>query len=221
MSSRLRRRSTRTFDGRRRCLRHSAKVRNPVCLCADIFLHLGLAAVPYDESSVTTVGGAIFTGADIRLDTDYTLAAELGYFFTPNFAIALSGGYPPTKTAWGAGTTAPLGGLGKVTGGIMELNGQYHFAQFGAFQPYVEAGPAYLHVFDTQDGSLTSFRVNDAFGFNFQLGADWMISRNIGLYVDIKKVFMSTIATGYNRSLVHTDIRLDPTIISTGLTLRY
>ena len=55
----------------------------PFAYAQTYFLHLGLAAVPYDESSVTTVGGAIFTGADIRLDTDYTLAAELGYSSPP------------------------------------------------------------------------------------------------------------------------------------------
>ena len=206
------------------CLAADSRPRaeTPFAYAPTYFLHLGASAVPYDESSVTTLGGAPFAGADIRLDTDYTLAVELGYFFTPNFAVALSGGYPPTKTAWGAGTAAGLGALGKVTGGIMELNGQYHITDFGAFQPYVGAGPAYLHVFGTKDGSLTSFAVNDAVGFNFQIGADWMMNDKLGLFVDLKKVFLATTATGFSGpTAVNTSIHLDPTVISAGLTLHY
>jgi ribosomal protein L24 len=114
-----------------------------------------------------------------------------------------------------------------VTGGIIELNAQYHFTDFGAFQPYVGGGPAYFHVFDTEDGSLSQFSVKDAFGFNVQIGADWMLSKNLGLFVDIKKVFLSTTSTGTHDFgggtilPVNTDVRLDPTIISVGLTLRY
>ena len=145
-----------------------------------LFLHLGFAAVPYDESSVITVGGAVFPGGDIGLDPNYTLAAELGFFLTPNFAIAISGGYPPTETARAAGTLAAFGDLGTVTGGITEVNLQYHVKEFGAFQPYVGAGPAYFSVLGTDDRALSGFHIYNAFGFDFQIGADWMVTTTSG-----------------------------------------
>ena len=186
------------------------------------FLHLGLAAVPYDESSVITVGGAVSPGGDIGLDPNYTLAAELGFFLTPNFAIAIAGGYPPTETARAAGTLASFGDLGTVTGGITEVNLQYHVREFGAFQPYIGAGPAYFSVFGTTDRALSSFDVHNAFGFNFQIGADWMITNNIGLFFDVKKVLLTTTATGWlGPTPVVSNVKLDPTVISVGLTVRY
>ncbi len=187
------------------------------------FLHLGFSAIPYDENGVVSTPAGQIPGSNIRLDPSYTLNLEAGYFFTPNFALALSSGYPPTVTAWGAGSIANYAGLGKVTGGIMELNAQYHFRDFGAFQPYVGAGPAYFHVFDTKDGTLSQFSVSDAFGFNVQVGADWMMSEHFGLFADLKKVFISTTSSGFAPGPVpiNADVRLDPTIISVGMTFRY
>jgi outer membrane protein len=192
------------------------------------FAHIGYSAVPYDANGVSSTPYFAIPDANIRLDTSYTAYFDAGYYFTPNFAVALSAGYPPTVTAWGTGVFAPYA-LGKVTGGMVELNAQYHFTNFGAFQPYVGGGPVYFHVFDTKDGALAQFGVRDSWGFNVQIGADWMITKNVGVFFDVKKVFLSTTATGatYFGSPVdsilpvNTDVRLDPTIISAGLTLRY
>jgi outer membrane protein len=186
------------------------------------FLHLGGSVVPYSESATMYNNGTEIPGADINLDPSYTLAVEGGYFLTPNFAIALSGGYPPTVNALAAGSIAAYGSLGKVTGGMIEVNGQYHFTNFGDFQPYVGAGATYFHVFNTQDGVLTGFSVDDSFGFDLQVGADWMFTKNLGIFVDVKKIFISTSSTGYlGTSLTTSDVRLDPTIFSVGMTLRY
>jgi outer membrane protein len=191
------------------------------------FAHIGYSVVPYDENGASSTIYGPIAPANIKLDPSYTSYFDVGYYFTPNLAIAFSGGYPPTVTAWGTGLFAP-NALGKVTGGILELNAQYHFTNFGAFQPYVGGGPAYFHVFGTDDGSLLQFGVKDSWGFNVQIGADWMITKNVGVFFDVKKVFLSTSATGTHDFgpgpgvlTVNTDVRLDPTIISAGLTLRY
>ncbi len=189
---------------------------------APFFLHLGVSAVPYNEAATIAIDGYTVPGADVHLDPNYTLAVEAGWYLTPNFAISLSSGYPPTADAMAAGSIAAYGSLGKVTGGMIELNGQYHFTNFGGFQPYVGAGPTFFHVFDTQDGTLAAFSVKDSFGFNLQVGADWMITKNVGLFVDLKKIFISTSASGYlGTSTVTSDVRLDPMIFSVGMALRY
>ena len=186
------------------------------------FFHLGFAMVPYDVGSSTTKAGNPVPGAGLHLNTSYTLSTESGYFLTPNFAIAFSGGYPPTSTSWGAGSTAGLGALGTTTAGIVALNAQYHVTGFGAFQPYVGAGPAYLIVFKNHDRAFTHFHVDNALGFNFQIGADWMLSDRLGFFVDIKRVLLKTKSRGYlGADQVVTNVKLDPTIFSVGLSLRY
>ncbi len=186
------------------------------------FVHLGVSAAPYDEAATIVIGGATVPGADLSLNDTYSPAFEIGYYFTPNFAIALASGYPPTTTATGAGTIAGYGILGKATGGMIQLNAQYHFTNFGAFQPYVGAGPAYSLILNNQDGAMTNFKVNNAFGFGLQVGADWMVTKNVGVYLDLKKVFISTTASGYaGLAPVTSDIRLDPTAFTAGITFRY
>ena len=186
------------------------------------FGHLGFMAAPYDEKSTISVGGFTDPTADIGLAPSYTLSTEAGYFLTPNIALAISSGYPPTETAKGAGSISALGTLGKVTGGMTDFNVQYHFANFGAFQPYVGAGPTYFAVFGTQDGALTNFRVHPSWGANLQIGADWMLTKNLGLFADVKKVFISTTSTGsLGGAPVNTDVQLNPTLFSVGMTLRY
>ncbi len=186
------------------------------------FLHLGVSAAPYDEAATVTMNGASVPGADISLNDSYSVGFELGYRLTPNFAIALSSGYPPTTTATATGSIAAYGTLGKATGGLIQLNGQYHFTGFGAFQPYIGAGPAYSVVLNNEDGALTGFNVSNAFGFDLQLGADWMLTRNVGIFLDLKKVFISTTASGYASGVpVSADVRLDPTIFTAGIAFQY
>jgi outer membrane protein len=185
------------------------------------FGHLGFMVAPYDEKSTITVGGVTDPTADISLAPSYTVSTEAGYFLTPNIAFAISSGYPPTETAEGAGSISGLT-LGKVTGGMTDFNVQYHLTNFGAFQPYVGAGPTYFAVFGTQDGAITNFRVHPAWGANLQIGADWMLTKNLGLFADVKQVFLSTTSTGsLGGAPVHTDVQLNPTLFSVGLTLRY
>jgi outer membrane protein len=186
------------------------------------FAHLGFMAAPYDEKSTITVDGVTDPTADIGLAPSYTLSTEAGYFLTPNIALAISSGYPPTESAEGAGSISGLGTLGKVTGGMTDFNVQYHFTNFGAFQPYVGAGPTYFAVFDTQDGAMTDFKVRPSWGANLQIGADWMLTKNLGVFADVKKVFISTTSTGSLGGVpVNTDVQLNPTLFSVGLTLRY
>ena len=63
----------------------------------------------------------------------------IGYFVTPDVSLLALLGVPPTTTLTGQGTLSGLT-LGKVTYGPSMLTANYHFRQFGAFQPFLGAG---------------------------------------------------------------------------------
>ena len=101
--------------------------------------------VPAGALGPTSAQGAI---ANIATRPDYTLGLEAGYFVTPNWAIALSAGVPPIAhlKATGLTLTPQLGTneLGSVRYGPAALLLQYHFTNFGAFQPYLGVGAVYV-----------------------------------------------------------------------------
>ncbi len=147
---------------------------------------------------------------------------DITYFFTPNIAAELILGVTP-HTAKGAGTLRGLGNLGSVWLLPPTLTLQYHFTEFGAFKPYVGVGVNYTVFFGEKDKALGNFSVSNAFGGALQVGFDYMINRNWGWNVDVKKLFLRPEAKGIlaGASAGQGQARLDPWLISTGLTYRF
>lgn len=186
------------------------------------FLHLGPVGVFHDESADVRVGGALVAGGDVSIDDDYTLGIEVGYFFTPNFALGFTGGFPPEAVINGAGSLAGTGRIGSAIYGPAILTAQYHVTQFGAFQPYIGAGPAYLIIFDTDDGAVSNFDVDNNFGLALQAGFDVMMGDRWGVFFDVKKLFLGTEARGtIGGAPVRADVTLDPLLVHAGLSVRF
>jgi outer membrane protein len=188
-----------------------------------LYLHIGPAALAYDESATMEMPvGTPFPGAGISVKWDATIAAEIGYFVTPNFAISFTGGFPPTATVVGGGTAAALGTMGHATYGPSTLTAHYHFTQFGSVQPYVGGGLVMSYVFSEKDGAVSRLNVENSFGWAIQAGVDVMINANWGLFVDVKKAFLKTDATGFiGATPIKAEITLDPTVYHAGLTYRF
>jgi outer membrane protein len=171
-----------------------------------------------------------FSVANVVARPLYTLALETGYFVTPNVAIALSAGAPPpivTFKATGFTGTGVLGTnvLGSVRGGSIRALLQYHFTQFGAFQPYIGTGVSYFfNLGNINNGIVTQFGLDQNFAFILQAGANWMLTPNWGVFVDGKKAFFATDAQGFllNTTIpVRAHFIFDPWIASTGVTLKF
>jgi outer membrane protein len=200
------------------------------------FLHVGALGV-FKEINATSTGGGFFNYLPIAgglienvvSRPDYTLGLEAGYFITPNIAIALSAGVPPVAhlKATGLNLTPLLGTnlLGSVRYGPAMLLAQYHFTNFGAFQPYVGVGAAYVLNFgNISDGILTNLAIDQNFGFVMQAGADYMLTQNWGVYVDVKKIMYSTILNGDLLNLnipIRANVALDPWAAGAGITFKY
>lgn len=188
-------------------------------------LRIGPGRIAFHEDVTLNVGGAVVPGANAKLSDDTTLLAEIGYRFTPQWSAGLTIGIPPTTKVTGTGNAAPFGELGQMKYGPLGLTGQYQFNAGGALQPYVGAGAVYYMIFADRDGSVSQLKVDNAWGSILQVGADYALSPGLGLFVDVKKLFLKTTATGTLPALggapIKADATLDPLVIQAGVVLRF
>ncbi len=159
--------------------------------------------VPAGALSATSAQGAI---SNVAIRPIYTVGLEAGYFVTPNIAIALSAGVPPIAHLKATGLTlARRCGtdlLGSVRFGPAMLLAQYHFTNFGAFQPYLGVGAVYVLNFGNfSDGILQISASIRILASSLQAGADYMLTQNWGVFIDAKKIFYSTNCLGLSPEL--------------------
>ncbi|HEY8005413.1 MAG TPA: OmpW family outer membrane protein [Methylocella sp.] len=205
------------------------------------FVHVGGLGAFYQPPDAQSTGGGFLkaiplgplgtaTLSNVAIRPSYTLGLEVGYFVTPNWALALSAGVPPRIIikATDFNFTNALGtnlvGSGRV-GPLMGLI-QYHLTQFGAIQPYFGAGAAYVVLFDnTSDGILTNFGIDSTFSFVVQGGVDYMLTQNWGVYLDVKKLIY--LNPNFQGDLLNTGIhirtlgKIDPWVLGTGVTFKF
>lgn len=188
------------------------------------YLHVGPAGLILNDGAKIKAAGAPFPGASVTIDPHFTIAAEIGYYFTPNLAVSFTGGFPPTVEVKGKGVIAGLGRLGEATYGPTTLTAHWHFTDFGRFRPYVGLGPTFMFSFDTKDGALTNLKLDHAVGFAVQAGFELMLDETShwGWFFDVKKAYLRANATG-NLGLIPTKSRvvMDPLVIHSGIAYRF
>jgi len=186
------------------------------------FVHVGPAGVIFSPSASITAGGAGVAGASIKVPANFAIAADIGYLFTPNWSASLTVANPPTASVSATGALAGVGKLGSTTYLPPIAAVQYHFRQFGAFQPYLGAGVNYTWFLANSDAGLTNFRVRSNLGVAVQAGADYMITDHWGVFADVKHVWLNTTAAGSLGAVpVSAKVTLDPTIINAGISYRF
>lgn len=186
------------------------------------YIHAGPAGLAYSESAKMHAAGTFIPGADIRIPNSLTFAIEAGYFINPNFAIGFAGGFPPLVKVEAKGAITGLGTLGKVAGGPTALTAQYHFTGMGNFQPYVGIGPSLMIIFKDQDGAVTDLKTDHALGIAGQIGFNYMVNENWGVFVDLKKVYLSARTSGnLGPAPIKATVKLDPLVLHTGVTYRF
>jgi outer membrane protein len=203
------------------------------------YVHVGALGVFFNPNASSTGGGFFNNVApgghyladigNVAIRPNYTLGLEAGLYITPNISLVLSAGVPPLAHIKVTNFTGmPLTGsnlLGSMRWGPAIGLLRYQFTQFGPIQPYFGVGGAYvLNLGNIQDGILTNFSVDQNFAFAVDVGADWMLTPNWGVFIDGKKLWYSTDAQGYllNTAIpIRTSVQLDPWAVSTGITFKY
>ena len=139
-----------------------------------------------------------------------------------SFSTSLTVGLPPRAEIEGAGSLQGVGRLANIDYGPAALTLQYHPMRGGRIDPYVGAGVAYMLVTNTQDGLMLDCEVENDFGTALQAGVNIGVTEKFGVYVDVKKAFLTTQATGtvFGQETV-ADVVLDPFVISAGASFSF
>jgi outer membrane protein len=146
-------------------------------------------------------------------DVDDETTAEIGltHFFTSNWAVDLG-------LSWSKNDVTLNGNGGSVK--LMPLNvlAQYHFLPDGqTIRPYVGAGLNYTHFSDVDIQGGAVGLEKDRFGPVIQAGFDVPIDNAWSFNADVKKVWLSTDASGAASG----NIDLDPWIFGVGVGYKF
>lgn len=171
--------------------------------------------VTNDSGSVTGIAGS-----DLKTSDTVIPQLNISYYFNPNWSVELMLG---TTYSFVTGTGS-IDGLqvGKTWILPPTLMAQYHFTNFGAFQPYVGAGVNYTIFYSQKANQVDDLDVKNTWGWALQAGFDYMLDKHWGWNVDVKKIFLKpdfdVVVAGTPMS---GSTKLDPWLISTGVTYRF
>jgi outer membrane protein len=189
-----------------------------------LYVDLGLAGLLFNTDASINAAGSQLPDSNLRASNNVTLGVGIGYFVAPNISLLAVLGVPPTTTLTGQGSLSGLT-LGKVTYGPSMLIVNYHFLQFGTFQPFLGAGITYTVVFGTKDNAIVNLRVNSSIGAAIRIGFDVMFSDRWGAFLSVSKVFVSTNASGNAATLggvpVSAHVNFNPLVLFSGITYRF
>jgi outer membrane protein len=160
-----------------------------------------------------------FSGDDVKVGSEFIPVVELSYFFTKNIAVqaVCCVSYAPINIPAIGGTIAHAWAAPET------VFAQYHFTDFGAFEPYVGVGFDYAHFYGVKTtGFLQPYTLSvaDSTGVAGQIGFDYMIDRHWGLTFDVERIQIEPHwkipqigGTG--------DAHIDPWVIGAGVAYRF
>lgn len=156
-----------------------------------------------------------------------TLAIE--YFVTNNVSIETIAGVTQHDVDATAGLPVGAELVSNAKLVPATVTAKYHF-DLGGVEPYVGAGPAYFLWVGDKPGAatlplgVTRTDLSDEFGVALQAGIDVPVNhKGLGLSLDVKRYFIDTTARWYvgNTLAIETEHKLDPWLISAGLSYRF
>ncbi|AZN36944.1 OmpW/AlkL family protein [Iodobacter ciconiae] len=158
--------------------------------------------------------GALST-LSVGADSDTTAELDFTYMITNNIGAELILGTTRHEV------TSSLGSLGKVSVLPPTVTLQYHFSPESFFRPYVGAGLNYTRFYknDLKVGNQALTIDNNSFGGALQIGADFAVSKNIFINVDVKKLWIKT-DVSLNGADLGT-LKINPWVIGFGLGTKF
>ena len=182
----------------------------------------GIAAF-YHPGARVSLGGQDVPNSSVDVSTDTGVSFDIGYDVSDDLSVQFLFGVPPRPSITGERAIAGLGELGEVRYGSLILTGLYRLPRAGPVRPYAGLGAAYAVIVKAHDGSVANLRVHNDWGFVLQAGAEIPISRRVALFADVKRIWLSVDADGAIAGGIPVDarVRLDPTLVSAGLKIRF
>jgi outer membrane protein len=186
------------------------------------FFRVGAAELQNMHGLDATLGGGPLPGAELNYHHVYTALVEVGYTFMPDWSVVASIGLPPAISAYGFGSINGVGKIVSTTIGPSALTIQYQPFHDGMFRPYVGAGMADAIIFSTRSAGLQNAKLTSDVSPEIEAGTDIMFQQNLGLFVEVKKAWLSTHATGtFGGAPFNGTANYAPWVYSTGVTLHF
>ena len=179
-----------------------------------------LGVLPDGESKVSVGGSPSVNG--LKISNTFVPEVDITYFFTKNIAVEAICCVSPHKIK-GSKALAGVGEIGEALLFPPTIMLQYHFTNFGAFKPYVGVGVNWTHFFRTDaTAPFSNLKIDDSFGVAAQVGFDYMINRNWGINVDVKRIMIRPDATvRLGLVPITAKVHIDPWVVGVGVTYRF
>jgi len=191
-----------------------------------------LGVLPDGSGSTVNVAGApalSSPNSGLKIGNSVVPELDISYYLTRNWAAELILGVTPHDVT-GTGALANLN-IGRAWLLPPTLTVQYHFTDFGAFQPYVGAGINYTVFFDQSAGNaplgalpaITQLKLNSTVGAAVQFGFDYMLDQHWGVNVDAKWLYLEPGYTANDSAAlpISGTAHINPWLVGGGLTYRF
>lgn len=168
---------------------------------------VGVINVNPKSNNGTLAGGATTLGDD----TQISLTVE--YFIRDNIGIELLAATPFEHNI-------NIAGVGTATAKQLPptLSVNYHFPTKGKIKPFIGAGINYTTFFE-EETALGVLKLEDSWGFALQAGADWQISDNGALRLNVRYMDIDSDAFLNGASIGKAEI--DPVTIGVSYVHRF
>jgi outer membrane protein len=169
---------------------------------------IGARALYVSPNVSTSING-------LGVDSAWWAELDFTYYFTKNIAVELIAGANKHEVTLNGTSLGSVGVLPPT------LTVQWHWNDFGAFQPYVGAGINYTYFYQTDLANNTLSIKDNSWGGALQVGADYEIAKNWYLNGDVKYVWMSTDVRVNATGATLGSLDINPWIIGVGVRYRF
>jgi outer membrane protein len=182
---------------------------------------------------ITTSGGILqevpsgaFVSGGFKASDAVIPELDVSYFFTKNWAVEAICCVSYHKVYLDGGNVAP--GQQAASTWLFPPTAlvQYHWTDYGHFQPYIGVGVNYTVYFSQHAAEplLNTVAIQNSWGVAGQIGFDYMIDDHWGFNFDVKKILMNphvygTVAPG--AVSISGQANLSPWLIGGGITYRF
>ncbi|WP_157956880.1 OmpW/AlkL family protein [Salinicola aestuarinus] len=165
------------------------------------------------RSTISGVGGKV------EIDDRVMPGAELTYFLSDRWALALSGGVSRSRYRVSGSTLGDFD-VGEIETYAAALALQYRFPPVGGLHPYLGAGVHYARErnVDPAEG-IPDFSVEPVAGHLFEMGADYSIGGNWFVNASVRQYVIPTYrfeSQGFN-----SEVKLDIWTVGAGMGYRF
>jgi outer membrane protein len=185
---------------------------------------LKAGVIRYDAHSRTNgvTGVGIPPGADAEVGDATTVFFTYEYEIKPQVGIELVLGVPPKIKAKATGSVAFLGEVLSARNVAPTLLVNYHLGEAGdRLRPYIGLGLNYTRFTDIKTPYAWDVKLRDSFGFAGQVGLDYTLAKNCGLFASVARVDVKSKLVATGATVLQSTIDFHPYTYAAGAYYKF